>query len=123
MGLIKAGNRMKHLLYEHLASRESSFEIMLVGYFLRQPNGEFKGPSQNSRGSSNGLRARLTSLCMAGLDLTGRAPIGDPIAKVFLSDFSSTLRAWLSGLQMNAKIVAVTRRTNSSAIIFLNATE
>src|SRR6476620_9901514 len=80
MGLIKAGNRMKHLLYEHLASRESSFEIMLVGYFLRQPNGEFKGPSQNSRGSSNGLRARLTSLCMAGLDLTGRAPIGDPIA-------------------------------------------
>ena len=28
---------------------------------------------------------------MAGLDLTGRAPIGDPIAKVFLSDFSSTL--------------------------------
>jgi hypothetical protein len=97
MGLIKAGNRMKHLLYEHLASRESSFEIMLVGYFLRQPNGEFKGPSQNSRGSSNGLRARLTSLCMAGLDLTGRAPIG-PIAKVFLSDFSSTLRSWLSGL-------------------------
>ncbi len=100
MGLIKAGNRMKHLLYEHLASRESSFEIMLAGYFLRHPNGE------NLRGCSNGLRARLTSLCMAGLDLTGRAPIGDPIAKVFLSDFSSTLRAWLSCLQMNAKIVA-----------------
>jgi hypothetical protein len=98
MGLIKAENRMKHLLYEHLASRESSFEIMLVGYFLLQPKDEFKGPSQNLRGSSNGLRARLTSLRMAGLDLTGRAPIGDPIAKVFLSDFSSTLRSWLSGL-------------------------